>query len=218
MAVDSTQPVYPPQTLTPITSTWGQAVSDAVVQKFASSIDRTNKWINPPAGSLSTIIGSGSVDIYRDDNWWPINYSAHEMFEHSGGNVEQGVIDLGLTQMLPAQVPFELHATVWITFEWGFAGAGGLISSFDVVGDGTHVGIIQDTAQLHCAAASQWQQATINASWRIGAGQPPVFKTRMHNFVPTGTWGRSYGVYQIQRSSPQAAQLRPAPETPAKTP
>ena len=69
MPVDGTQPVYPPQTLTPITSVWGQAVSDSVVQKFASTTDRTNKWVNPPAGSLSTIIGSGIVAVYRAGAW-----------------------------------------------------------------------------------------------------------------------------------------------------
>ena len=72
MPVDGTQPVYPPQTLTPITSVWGQAVSDSVVQKFASTTDRTSKWVNPPTGSLSTIIGSGVVEVYRSTDGWQI--------------------------------------------------------------------------------------------------------------------------------------------------
>jgi hypothetical protein len=73
MAVDSTQPVYPPQTLTPITSVWGQAVSDSVVQKFASVADRTAKWVNPPVGSLSTIIGTGTIDVFRAGAWRPMS-------------------------------------------------------------------------------------------------------------------------------------------------
>jgi hypothetical protein len=76
MAVDANQPVFPPVTQTPITSEWGRAVSDSVVQKFASVADRDSKWVLPPEGSVSTITGSGILSIYRDDAWHDIVESA----------------------------------------------------------------------------------------------------------------------------------------------
>jgi hypothetical protein len=69
MAVDVTQPVYPPATQTPISSAWGKAVSDTVVQHFIDAGDRDAKWINPPVGSISTLGNTGRLDMYRAGAW-----------------------------------------------------------------------------------------------------------------------------------------------------
>ena len=69
MPVDGTQPVYPPATLTPITSAWGKAVSDAVIQKFANTADMNTKWPNPPAGSMAVVPSTSRLYIYNGTQW-----------------------------------------------------------------------------------------------------------------------------------------------------
>ena len=84
MPVDGTQPVYPPQTLTPITSAWGRAVSDAVIQKFASSTDLTNKWPNPPAGSMAVVPSTSRLYIHNGTQWI-IHFEPPQPWAPAGG-------------------------------------------------------------------------------------------------------------------------------------
>jgi hypothetical protein len=54
MAVSPSQPVFPPIPGREVLASWGDSVSDAVVQRFGSTALRDSQWPNPPKGAVCT--------------------------------------------------------------------------------------------------------------------------------------------------------------------
>jgi hypothetical protein len=69
MALDPTQPVYPPVFEGPITSQWGRAVADSVTQRFASDADRDAKWTTPPRGSRCMTTDNLYEYVHNGTRW-----------------------------------------------------------------------------------------------------------------------------------------------------
>lgn len=69
MPVDRNQPVYPPSKGEDILATWGDAVSEHVVQRFATATDRDMRWSNPPKGALCVTVDTLTLWKYDGTNW-----------------------------------------------------------------------------------------------------------------------------------------------------
>jgi hypothetical protein len=179
MAVDATQPVYPPQTLTPITSTWGQAVSDAVVQKFTSTTDRANKWINPPAGSLSTIVGSGYIEVYRANGWTKVFYGSL-VNQHWGipDNLNQNVLGIhNLWTSNMAIVPYQTRVTCHVDIGM-FCPSGDGSFSIDMFKWAENAPFPETGGQL--VKAGFWTYGVYTGGWIVPADVNPNATVRIN--------------------------------------
>lgn len=69
MPVDRNQPVYPPSKGEDILATWGDAVSEHVVQRFATPTDRDMRWSNPPRGAVCMMLDTLTICWYDGTKW-----------------------------------------------------------------------------------------------------------------------------------------------------
>jgi hypothetical protein len=54
---------------TPILSTWGNAIRDRTIQRFATAAERTSQWPSPPAGALS-YLDSDPTTLWIFETTW----------------------------------------------------------------------------------------------------------------------------------------------------
>ena len=72
MPVSTSQPVYPPTPGVPVFASWGSQVSEHVIQRFNSIAERDARWVNPPVGSMCSVMPGHNWYIYTESGWWLI--------------------------------------------------------------------------------------------------------------------------------------------------